>query len=115
MTTPLPVAATVTAMPQQPLEPDAWSALNQSARDDAAAHELEPMSTKDIAAWFKVTPETVRRQWIHERAAIRDPHLRFPEPTWPDNNPRWAWRVIRAWGVHTGRLNDDGTPKEKTR
>lgn len=111
-------AAMVPAMPRQTVdpnnpEPDFYEEANEQARAEAAAAELEPMSITEIADWFGVPATTVRRQWIYERDAIRDPQRRFPLATWPGSNPRWAWRVVKAWGVYTERLNADGTVHPK--
>ncbi len=112
-------AAMVPAMPRQTVdpnnpEPDFYEAANEAARAEAAAAELDPMSITEIADWFGVPAATVRRQWIYERDAIRNPQRRFPLPTWPGQNPRWAWRVVKAWGIYTERLDAEGRVIPKT-
>jgi hypothetical protein len=103
-------------VPRQPVDPneidDFWSEMNETARAEAADRELEPMSITEIAEWFGKPAATVRRQWIYERDTIVDPQRRFPFATWPGQNPRWAWRVVKAWGIYTKRLNDDGSVKD---
>ena len=105
--------ATLPAMPRRTVDPnnpspDFYDEANEAARAEASAAELDPMSINEIAEWFGKPPETVRRQWIYERDSIVDPQRRFPLPTWPGQNPRWAWRVVKAWGIYTKRLDAEG-------
>lgn len=95
-------------------EPDGWEEANETARAETAAAGLTPLCIAEIAEWFEVRPLTVRRQWIYERVLVRDPRSRFPLPTWPGSNPRWAQRVVKEWGIYTHRLHEDGTVNAKS-
>lgn len=111
--TTLPAMPRRTVDPNNP-DPDFYDEMNEAARAEVERAELDPMSINEIGDWFGVPAATVRRQWIYERDSIVDPQRRFPLPTWPGQNPRWAWRVVKAWGIYTKRLDADGRPVPKS-
>lgn len=109
--------ANVRPMPRQPVDPNSsdgdefYEPKNERIRKKAAKEGTEPLSINDIAEMFGRPAATVRRQWIYERHLVKDPRRRFPLPTWPGQNPRWARSIVEEWGAYTKRFPQEGGKK----